>query len=81
MRAMTISRMFAATVVTAAIVSIGSAPVAAHNHVLTPSGACHQSGMGTSPGNSGEGTVNPGGHGVARAEAGAAQGAEHCRKP
>ena len=43
----------------------------AHNHVANPSGVCNNSGMGTSPGNSGEGFENPGGKTVGRAQAGA----------
>lgn len=56
---------------TAVLVVAPALPASAHNHLANPSGLCNGSGMGTSPGNSGETSANPAGKPVARAKAGA----------
>ncbi len=71
-------RYFAVPFVAAAFLTV-AVPASAHNHLLNPSGDCNSSGMGVSPGNSGEGLVNPGGHVVGQANADNAQGALHCQ--
>lgn len=58
--------------IAAGLIVLGTAtPAVAHNHLANPSGICNQSGMGISPGNSGETNLNPAGKPVGRANAGA----------
>lgn len=58
-------------VATVLLLGGGGGAALAHNHAANPSGVCNQSGMGTSPGNSGETNLNPAGKPVGKANAGA----------
>ncbi len=49
------------------LVGIPGGTALAHNHLLNPSGACNQSGDGSSPGKSGETNQNPSGKPVGKA--------------
>lgn len=66
---MKIRKLIVGIAVAAAVFGSGSSAVA-HNHAANPSGICNQSGMGTSPGNSGETNLNPAGKPVGNANAG-----------
>lgn len=65
-------RRHTTTIVVSTLLLVGVPSVAlAHNHLLNPSGACNQSGDGTSPGNSGEANLNPAGKPVGKANSSA----------
>lgn len=68
---MTLCRSAVLALSTLALVALPALPASAHNHLANPSGLCNSSGMGVSPGNSGETNLNPAGKPVGKANAGA----------